>query len=78
MTVAWDLRLGEHVCQYSIMTSGGREGLVVEKYETPTIEVLGTVAEFTRGDRFAWQFDGMSLAEVIQNVLDGGHALGTS
>lgn len=50
----------------------------MEKYEAPSIEVLGTVAEFTRGDRFAWQFDGSSLAEVIQNVLNGGHALGTS
>jgi len=50
----------------------------VEQYQAPVIEELGTVSDFTRGDRFAWQFDGMSLAEVIQNVLNGGHALGTS
>ena len=57
---------------------GGREESVVEKYEAPAVEVLGTIAEFTRGDRFAWQFDGTNLAEVIQSVLNGGHALGTS
>jgi hypothetical protein len=50
----------------------------MESYETPTITELGSVADFTRGDIFAWQFDGMTLAEVIQSVQDGGHALGVS
>ena len=47
-------------------------------YEAPTIEVLGTIEEFTGGNRRAWQFDGSSFAEVVQNVIEGGHILGTS
>lgn len=50
----------------------------MESYEAPTITELGSVADFTRGDTFAWQFDGMTLAEIIQNVQDGGHVLGVS
>jgi hypothetical protein len=50
----------------------------MESYQAPTITELGSVADFTRGDIFAWQFDGMTLAEVIQSVEDGGHALGVS
>jgi hypothetical protein len=28
-------------------------------YETPEITELGSVAEFTRGDSFAWKWDGI-------------------
>lgn len=30
-------------------------------YETPTITELGSVADFTRADSFAWDFDGRWL-----------------
>lgn len=51
------------------------------KYEAPRIEELGTVADFTRGDKFAWKFDGMSLAEAITQLIDGAslhEVIGTS
>ena len=28
-------------------------------YETPSITELGSVADFTRGDSFAWAWDGL-------------------
>jgi hypothetical protein len=40
-------------------------------YEAPRITELGSVADFTRGDKFAWQFDGMSIAEAIHQVRPG-------
>jgi hypothetical protein len=30
-----------------------KQGAIMEQYETPTIEELGTVAEFTQGNIFA-------------------------
>lgn len=50
-------------------------------YEAPSIVELGTVADFTRGDTFAWEFDGMSLSQAINHLIDGGHlsdVIGTS
>jgi hypothetical protein len=50
-------------------------------YEAPTITELGTVAEFTRGDKFAIKFDGMSLAEAVSQLIQGaslGDVIGTS
>lgn len=40
-------------------------------YEAPEIIELGSVAQFTRGDTFAWKFDGTTLAELIGNALNG-------
>lgn len=51
------------------------------QYESPRITELGTVAEFTRGDKFAWKFDGMSLAEAISQLMHGtpiSDVIGTS
>lgn len=50
-------------------------------YESPQITTLGTVADFTRGDKFAWKFDGMSLAEAVNQLLHGADisdVIGTS
>lgn len=51
------------------------------QYESPQITELGSVAEFTRGDKFAWKFDGMSLAEAINQLIHGASisdVIGTS
>jgi hypothetical protein len=49
----------------------------MREYQSPEIIELGSIADFTRGDTFAWQLDGMTFAEVIQNAHDG-NGLGTS
>jgi len=50
-------------------------------YESPTIEELGSIEAFTRGEQFAWQLDGMTLAEALGHIIDGGtvgEVIGTS
>jgi hypothetical protein len=42
-------------------------------YETPTITELGSVADFTRADRFAFAFDGF-----LFHGSDHGHGTPTS
>ena len=34
-------------------------------YETPTITELGSVADFTRGDSFAWDWDGFFSQHLL-------------
>lgn len=34
-------------------------------YETPAVTELGSVADFTRGDSFAWAWDGLFSSHVI-------------
>jgi hypothetical protein len=41
------------------------------EYEKPMITELGSVADFTRGDTFAWRIDGTTLAEIIENAHNG-------
>jgi hypothetical protein len=36
-------------------------------YDTPTIIRLGSVADFTRGDSFAWDFDGWFSQHILAN-----------
>lgn len=43
----------------------------MDHYQAPTITELGSVDEFTRGDKFAIAFDGMSLSEAITQLLQG-------
>lgn len=40
-------------------------------YEAPQITELGSIAEFTRGDKPAIAFDGSTLADLIDAVLAG-------
>jgi hypothetical protein len=50
-------------------------------YEQPTIEELGSIEAFTRGEKFAWELDGMTLAEALGHVAHGGSVsdvIGTS
>ena len=50
-------------------------------YEAPRIDVLGTIEQFTRGEQFAWQLDGMSLSDALHHIIDGGElgeVIGTS
>ena len=51
-------------------------------YTRPRIEEIGTVEAFTRGENFAWQLDGMTLAEALHHVIieggDLGEVVGTS
>ncbi len=50
-------------------------------YESPEIQELGSVEAFTRGERFAWQLDGMTLSEAIGHIVNGGEVadvVGTS
>lgn len=49
---------------------------MAESYEAPRVIELGSIAEFTRGDRFAWKFDGSNLAEIVSNMHEHGHAIG--
>jgi hypothetical protein len=37
----------------------------MSNYEAPAITELGTVADFTRGDTFAWAFDGFRSEHVL-------------
>ena len=37
-------------------------------YETPTITELGSVADFTRGDSFAWHWDGFHSQVIFGNT----------
>jgi hypothetical protein len=53
---------------YDIGFSGGRK----MTYETPTIIQLGSVADFTRGDSFAWEFDGFFSQHLLGNTPRGG------
>lgn len=38
------------------------------KYEEPTITELGSVADVTRGDEFAWEWDGWKEAHILGNT----------
>jgi hypothetical protein len=49
----------------------------MREYQSPEIVELGSIADFTRGDTFAWQLDGMTFAELLHNALNGD-LLGTS
>jgi hypothetical protein len=49
----------------------------MREYQSPEIIELGSIADFTRGDTFAWELDGMSFAELLHNALNGD-LLGTS
>ncbi len=42
-------------------------------YTPPAISELGTIADFTRGESFAWTLDGMTLSELVGHVIDGGN-----
>ena len=83
--VADDLRPGWQIGEARSILFGSwaieRAGNRMKVYESPQIDVLGTIEQFTRGEQFAWQLDGMSLSDALHHIIDGGElgeVIGTS